>query len=125
ARDPAELVDAGAREHYDDASLYDYEYRRRRHDVNHYRALVRDLADPDQPILELGCGSGRLTSALCRDGRRVTGFDLSAPMLHQARRRLARLPRGARDRATLFRGDLRRFALGRRFPLVLAAFNVL
>ena len=29
----ADLVDTGSREHYSDAALYDYEYRRRRADV--------------------------------------------------------------------------------------------
>jgi hypothetical protein len=33
----ADLVDAGSREHYSNAALYDYEYRRRRADVGLYR----------------------------------------------------------------------------------------
>ncbi|HMG53875.1 MAG TPA: hypothetical protein VK601_10340, partial [Kofleriaceae bacterium] len=35
------IVDAGSREHYADAALYDYEYRRRRSDVTFYRELAR------------------------------------------------------------------------------------
>ena len=35
-----DLVDAGSREHYADAGLYDHEYRRRRADVSFYRALA-------------------------------------------------------------------------------------
>jgi SAM-dependent methyltransferase len=123
SRDPAELVDAGAREHYEDAALYDFEYRRRRDDVQFYRQLARTIGGEHGEVFELACGSGRLTCALCRDGHRVVGFDLSAAMLHQARARIARLPASARDRALLFRGDLRKFAVGRRFPLAIAAFN--
>ena len=33
--------DAGAREHFEDAALYDFEYRRRRADVNFYRRSYR------------------------------------------------------------------------------------
>src|SRR5262245_4273532 len=34
--DGLDLVDRGCREHYDDADLYDFEYRRRRGDVQFY-----------------------------------------------------------------------------------------
>ena len=37
--DPFDL-EAGTREHYDDPALYDFEYRRRRADVNHYRRVA-------------------------------------------------------------------------------------
>ncbi|MBZ0237717.1 MAG: hypothetical protein K8M05_35710, partial [Deltaproteobacteria bacterium] len=39
--DHLSAVDLGAREHYADAALYDYEYRRRRADVQWYRDLAR------------------------------------------------------------------------------------
>lgn len=38
-------------------------------------------------VLDLGCGSGRLTVALARAGAAVTGFDTSRESLEQARRR--------------------------------------
>ena len=58
------LVDAGSREHYADAALYDYEYRRRRADVTFYRELA--TARRADRILELGAGSGRVTIPLAR-----------------------------------------------------------
>ncbi len=69
-----DLVDAGSREHYADAALYDYEYRRRRADVTFYRELAREHPGP---ILELGAGSGRVTVALARDGHDVVAIDQS------------------------------------------------
>ena len=54
--DPYDLG-AGTREHYEDAHLYDYEYRRRRADVNHYRRLARERQGSGGSILELGCGT--------------------------------------------------------------------
>ena len=72
----ADLIDAGSREHYADAALYDYEYRRRRADVTFYRELAsKRLAGPGR-ILELGAGSGRVTVPLARDGHEVVAIDL-------------------------------------------------
>ncbi|MCK5806261.1 MAG: class I SAM-dependent methyltransferase, partial [Lentisphaeria bacterium] len=84
--------------------------------------LAEDLGGP---ILELGCGSGRIAGPLARDGHRVYGLDLHRGMLREAMVRRERLPRRARARLSFFQGDLRQFALGMRFPLILCAFNTL
>jgi SAM-dependent methyltransferase len=119
-----ELIDAGSREHYADADLYDYEYRRRRADVAFYRGLAGRLAGAPGQVLDLGCGSGRLTLALARDGHQVVGVDQSPAMLAGLAGRLQRAPTAVRSRVEAVTGDLRDFDLGRRFPLVVAAFNV-
>jgi SAM-dependent methyltransferase len=111
---------AGTEEHYRDAALYDHEYGRRRDDVRYYRELAREHAGP---ILELGCGTGRLMVPLLRDGHRVTGVDVAETMLTRLRGRIARLGADARARADVERGDFRRVRLGRRFPLVICPFN--
>ncbi len=118
-----DLVDAGSREHYADAALYDYEYRRRRADVTFYRELARRRGA--DRILELGAGTGRVTVPLARDGRRVVALDQSAAMLARLRERIARLPSPVASRITPVAGDLRTFSVGGRFPLAIAAFNVL
>jgi SAM-dependent methyltransferase len=110
----------GSVEHYLEPELYDHEYRRRRADVNFYREVARATGGP---ILELGCGSGRVLTALCRDGHHVVGVDRSGEMLGRARARVARLGRAARARAALLRADFRAYALRRRFPLVICPFN--
>jgi SAM-dependent methyltransferase len=118
-----DLVDAGSREHYADAALYDYEYRRRRADVSFYRELARRRGA--DRILELGAGTGRVTIPLARDGRAVTALDQSPAMLARLAQRVSRLPRSAAARITPVTGDLRSFTVGGRFPLAIAAFNVL
>jgi len=118
-------IRAGAGEHYADGVLYDYEYRRRREDVRFYRRTAAELLGEPGLILELACGTGRITVPLLRDGHRVVGMDLSEAMLGRARARFARLGRAARARSLLVRADLRSFAFGRRFPLVIMAFNCL
>lgn len=118
-----ELVDAGSREHYEDAALYDYEYRRRRADLAFYRELAQRLA-PDGPVLDLGAGSGRVTLPLLRAGHPVVAVDQSAPMLARLAARAEALAPAVRQRLTIAQADLRSFAVRRRFPLVVAAFNV-
>lgn len=123
ARGPASEVDAGSHEHYEDAVLYDYEYRRRRADVNFYKDLAGELIGGSGRILELACGSGRVTIPLARAGYQVVGLDLSGPMLARAAARLRRAGRTARARVSLVRADMRRFALAEGFPLIIMAFN--
>jgi len=118
-------LDAGTEEHYVDAALYDFEYRRRRADVNHYRRLAKNHAGkgPERRILELGCGSGRVLAPLVRDGHQVVGVDLSAAMLARAAARIARLSATRRARAVLVRADMRRYAFSLPFSLIFCPFN--
>jgi SAM-dependent methyltransferase len=117
------LVDAGSREHYEDAALYDYEYRRRRADVSFYREIAKRLP-PGAPILDLGAGTGRLSIPLARDGHPVVALDQSAAMVARLRHRLAKGPAAVAARVEPVVADLRTFELRRRFPLAIAAFNV-
>jgi SAM-dependent methyltransferase len=122
-RKAVRLIEAGIREHYEDAPLYDHEYKRRRRDVNFYRRLCDERLGGPGDVLELACGSGRITTALLRGGHSVIGMDLSLPMLHRAGARISRLGRAKRERARLFCGDMKSFALARRFPVIVMGFN--
>lgn len=119
----ADPIDRGAREHYDDAVLYDYEYRNRRRDVWFYRRVASRLCGGPGRVLELACGSGRVTRALARDGHRVVGLDASLPMLERGRARIEKLGSAARSRVSLVASDIRQFAFAERFPLIVMAFN--
>jgi len=113
-------VRAGRREPFLDGAFYDWEYRRRRDDIRFYRGL---LAERGGPVLDLGCGTGRLLVPLVRDGLRVVGVDLSRAMLQQAQARLTRLPAGTRARATLVRGDMTQLGFRPRFAAAVIAFH--
>ncbi len=75
------------------------------------------------PILELGCGTGRVLAALAAAGHQVVGLDQSEAMLAAARERLAR--QGLLSRVCLVPGDMRRFALEERFAWAFCAMNSL
>ena len=47
-----------------------------------YRSVARSTGGP---VLELACGTGRLTIPLAQDGHGVVGLDSSACMLRRAR----------------------------------------
>jgi SAM-dependent methyltransferase len=111
---------AGAIEHFEDAALYDHDYRRRRQDIRFYRTLA---AEHGGPVLDLACGTGRLLVPLLRDGHTVVGLDHAPAMLAHAAAKIARLSRARRARALLVRADMRRFALRRRFGFAVAAFH--
>lgn len=111
---------AGTTSLYLDPQYYDYEYKDRTADVRWYCERYKDA---DGPVLELGVGSGRIALRAARAGVRVVGLDLSHDMLAQARARRAELPKKAQALLTLVQGDMRRFALDRRFALVSCPFN--
>jgi SAM-dependent methyltransferase len=107
---------------FQDAALYDWEYRRRRDDVRFYRTLADERGGP---VLDLGCGTGRLMVPLLHDGHVVVGIDRTLAMLDRARTRIARLQPALRRRALLMRGDLGAFAVRRRFRFAVAAFHTI
>jgi len=70
------------------------------------------------PVLELGCGTGRITLPIARAGLEIVGLDLSEAMLERCRERLACEPPEVRERVRLVQGSMACFDLGERFRLV-------
>lgn len=108
-----------------------YDHIARYYDLSHDR-LVEDIpfllgqaAETQGPVLEIGCGSGRLLVPLARAGYRVTGVDSSPEMLARAELRLAAEPPEVRDRARLIPADVRSLSLGpdERFGLIVFGYN--
>ena len=88
-------------------------------------AIYVDLAQPGAAILELGAGTGRLTCDLAARGFTVTGVDIAAAMLAQARKRVAGLDPEVAQRVTLRLGDLTSLDLSRTFDLVICPYHTL
>lgn len=97
-------------EGWDDyAPFYDWENARTlgKRDVPFWRNLALQAGGP---VLELGCGTGRVSLPLARAGVRLIGIDRSEGMLARARTRLKRARLAAR--VTLIRGDIRFLPFG-------------
>ena len=107
------------------AELYDLEHDEVVEDLPFYRELARRTAGP---VLDLGCGSGRLFATLLEAGApRVLGMDGSPALLRRAEARIAsdeRLTDAARaGRLSVMRGDVRAIStlnIRERFDLAVA-----
>jgi SAM-dependent methyltransferase len=107
------------------AELYDLEHDELIDDLDFYRELTRRTAGP---VLDLGCGSGRLFGTLLDGGApRIIGIDASPALLRRAEARIAgdeRLAASAREgRLSLMRGDVRAIStlnIRERFDLAVA-----
>jgi len=109
----------------DYARFYDWENARTlgRRDVPFWRRIATEAGGR---VLELGCGTGRITLPLARAGARITGIDRSSPMLDRARRRVKRARLSSS--AQLVRGDIRFLPFPTReqpFAAVMAPYGVL
>jgi SAM-dependent methyltransferase len=112
----SELYDSFIADYYDESPIV----KGRLLDVAFYRDAARDFGDP---ILELGCGTGRITMALAEAGKRITGLDLSERMLERAARKRAALHTEERERVHLVQGDMAQFDLGEAFRLIIIPFR--
>jgi SAM-dependent methyltransferase len=97
-------------------------------DARHYDALFpgpnlpfyqRQIAAYGGPVLELACGTGRLTVPLAAAAVDITGIDRSAAMLEGARQRADQ----KRVDVSFREADMRNFALGREFKLIFVPAN--
>lgn len=83
-------------------------------DVDYYLRAARATAGP---VVELGCGTGRVLAALLAAGIDAVGIDRSAPMLRRARQRCG----GA---ARLLQMDMRQLAFDGGFALALLPYSL-
>lgn len=102
----------------DYAAVYAERFRtlaERGQDVHGEATFVVGLLAAPGPVLDAGCGTGRVAVRLDELGYDVVGIDVDAPMLDQARAAAPGLDWRLADLAT--------FALGETFDVVLVAGN--
>jgi len=75
------------------------------------------------PVLEIGCGTGRVLIPTARAGIEIVGLDLSPGMLEVCRQRLRQEPDAVQQRVTLVHSDMRQFDLGGAFTLATIPFR--
>lgn len=125
-------LQAGTEAHYSDAGYYDRAYRRHRADLNFY---LQTALEHGAPILELGCGTGRITLPLARAGLDIVGVDSSIEMLERAQEKLSTQADDVRSLVEFRQGDIRSFRFERdrqrgkgkpqKFRLIISPFNVM
>ena len=105
------------------APFYDDDYADVWHgeDIEFYCGLATECGGP---VLEMGCGTGRVLLPLARAGIGMHGVDCSPVMLARLRTSLSDEPKDVQERVALTCGDIRCLDVGARFPLVSAPGHV-
>ena len=75
------------------------------------------------PILELACGTGRITIPIAQAGREIVGLDLSQPMLDVLMHKRAQFDRALQERIQVVQADMADFDPGRTFALIVISFR--
>ena len=112
----------GSTEYYDDPLIYDHDFKWYKPDKSFYHNMVKNLGGP---VLEFGCGTGRLMYGWVQSEIDVTGVDMNGAMLERAKSRLHALGAKKRERYSLKRGDMSRVRLGTKYNVVVSAFNTM
>lgn len=103
------------------ARFYDDDYRDYQDDIEAIAMLAAECGDP---LLELGCGTGRVLIPLAAAGHTITGVDISRGLMDGAAHKLTQ--HKLVDRATLVQDDLRSFDLARKdFAFAFCTSNTL
>jgi SAM-dependent methyltransferase len=102
-------------EFYDNNEAY-----RHRTDVKFF---VEAAFEAKGPVLEVGCGTGRVLIPTARAGVAITGLDFSKNMLAQCAKKLTQEAAEVQSRVNLVHGDMREFKLDRTFALATIPFR--
>lgn len=80
-----------------------------------FEQIAKEYRISDQPILEVGMGTGELLLRLCKQGYKMSGVDLSADMLTVAQDKL----NANGYQPLLIEQDMRQLELGETFAVIL------
>jgi ubiquinone/menaquinone biosynthesis C-methylase UbiE len=70
---------------------------------------VEEAEKAGAPVLELGCGTGRILLPIAKAGLNIVGLDRAPTMLALLRQKLAKLNPDVQGRVSLIEGDMRDF----------------
>jgi SAM-dependent methyltransferase len=101
---------------FDDGELYDVLLGGFAYGLDFYVDLARRA---EGPVLDIGCGTGRVMLPCLQAGVDIDGLDLFEPMLARLRESAARLGLSPR----LYRADMSDFRLPRHYALAMIPFN--
>ena len=89
------------------------------------KTLHQLAQEANGPILECGCGTGRILLPLARAGFSLTGLDNSRAMLAIAQDKLSHEAPQVQANVTLVQGDMTQTKVDGRFALIIIPYNTL
>ena len=105
------------------ADLYDLFVEDRKMDIDFYAGFSDETGGP---VLEVGCGSGRILVPIAKRGHECVGVDFSKRMLNRFRRRLATEEDSLKSRISLIEASVTTTPLEKdTFSLIFFAFGML
>jgi SAM-dependent methyltransferase len=114
--DPVQSFPATEATPFDDGALYDLLLGNCPLGLDFYVGLAKAARGP---VLDVGCGTGRILLPCLQAGVEIEGLDLFPGMLKRLREKAAAL----RLTPTLHQADMAAFRLPRRYALILIPFN--
>jgi ubiquinone/menaquinone biosynthesis C-methylase UbiE len=104
--------------HYDWTDYYDIVSNGLAHDVEFYTELA---VNAKGKVLELACGTGRISIPIARKGVEIIGIDSSEKMLEKGRVKAEMAQ--VSDTLQFVQGDMRTFELEETFPLIMIPYR--
>ncbi|RLF93231.1 class I SAM-dependent methyltransferase [Thermococci archaeon] len=101
---------------YRDGRHYDCQTKDFVEDIPFY---LRQIKKYGEPVLELACGTGRITIPVAEKGIKITGLDVLESMLSHAKRKAAE----KEVDIEWIKADCRNFKLNKKFNLIFFPFN--
>jgi SAM-dependent methyltransferase len=102
-----------------DAYFYDLDNREPlKVDIPFYLGCASKIS-ANSRILELACGTGRITIPLAKAGHEVWALEYSEAMIDVFEDKLKNLPEETASKIHLIHGDMSNFEMGQKFPLIL------
>ncbi|MCC3589218.1 class I SAM-dependent methyltransferase [Microcoleus sp. PH2017_28_MFU_U_A] len=103
------------------ASLYDFDNRSKvQDDIPFYVELARETTGL---ILELGCGTGRITIPILKTGKTIYGLDDSLPMLDVLEEKISSLEKVFKDRLFIIKSQMSSFSIDKKFELIILPYS--
>lgn len=103
-----------------DAYFYDYFATGLDGDCTFYFEQAKKYGSP---ILELGCGTGRILIPIAQAGINIVGLDRSEAMLSIAKQKISILSPEVQNNIELIKGDMRNFSINKKFNLVIIPYR--
>jgi SAM-dependent methyltransferase len=115
-------LDIGTAEYYEDPIIYDHDFKWYKPDRSYYVNMVNNLGGP---VLELGCGTGRLMYHWIKEGVECTGVDLGSEMVKRAKRKVSFLGKKKESLYNFKVADMKKVRLRKKYGVVVSAFNTM